>query len=426
MRLFRLRESLRSSLWFVPALGVGVAIVLATGLVTLDHWLAGTDTKFLLGFTGSAEASRNILSVIASSMMTLTALVFTILIVVLQLTSTQFSPRVLRTFVRDRDSQVTLAIFVGTFTYTMLVLRAVRSPVEEDPEFVPALAVSGAFALVLLSLGVFVAYINHIAQAIRVINIITAVGDETRQAVDRLYPASEEEPGAEEPISLPQGRPTRVIPSPRPGVVVAYDADRLVAAARRSACLLVLVPAVGDFLPGGGPLLHAYGGGQDLGDVKRFVDLEEERTMSQDVAFGFRQLVDIAERGLSPAINDPTTAVQVLDQLHDFLRRLVGRPFPSGAYHDREGNLRLVVPSMSWEGYVTLACDEIRHYGEGSVQVARRMRAMLEDLLEVAPIERVPPIERQLKLLEALVDRGFPDLEDRRTADDPDQQGLGS
>lgn len=425
MRLFRLRESLRSNLWFVPALGVMVAIVLATSLVTLDRRLAGTQTKVLFGFTGSAEASRNILSVIASSMLALTALVFSILIVVLQLTSSQFSPRVLRTFVRDRDSQFTLATFVGTFTYAMLVLRAIRSPVE-GPEFVPALAVSGAFGLVLLSVGVFVAYINHIAQSIRVINIITSVGDETRRAIDHLYPASEDEPRAEEPIFLPQGRPTRVIPSPGPGVVIAYDADELVEAARRAGGLLVLVPAVGDFVPEGAPLLHAYGDDQDLGEVRHFVDLDVERTMSQDVAFGFRQLVDIAERGLSAAINDPTTAVQVLDQLHDFLRRLVGRPFPSGAYHDREGNRRLVVPSMSWEGYVTLACDEIRHYGEGSVQVARRMRAMLEDLLEVAPPERVSAIERQLKLLDALVDRGFPDLEDRRSADDPDQQGLGS
>jgi uncharacterized membrane protein len=425
MRLLRLRESLRSNLWFVPTVGVVVAIVLAIGLVALDRWLVSTDGKALFGFTGSAEASRNILSVIASSMLTLTALVFTILIVVLQLTSTQFSPRVLRTFVRDRASQYTLATFVGTFTYTMLVLRSIRAPLDE-PEFVPALAVTGAFGLVLLSLGTFVAYINHIAQSIRVINIITSVGNETRRVMDHLYPASNDEPPAEEPVSLPQGRPTCVVPSSGSGVVVTYDAERLVEAARHADCLLVLVPAVGDFVPGGAPLLHAYGGGQDLGDLWHFVDLARERTMSQDVAFGFRQLVDIAERALSPSINDPTTAVQVLDQLHDFLRRLATRPFPSGAHQDEEGKTRLVVPSMSWEGYLSLACDEIRHYGEGSVQVARRMRAMLEDLREIAPPERVPPLERQLKLLGALVDRGFPDREDRRTADEPDQQGLGS
>ena len=425
MRLLRLRESLRSNLWFVPTVGVVVAIVLAVGLVALDHWLVSTDGKALFGFTGSAEASRTILSVIASSMLTLTALVFTILIVVLQLTSTQFSPRVLRTFVRDRASQYTLATFVGTFTYTMLVLRSVRAPMGE-PEFVPALAVTGAFGLVLLSLGAFVAYINHIAQSIRVINIITSVGNETRRVMDHLYPASQDEPPAEESITIPQGRPSCVIPSSRSGVVVTYDAERLVEAARHADCLLVLVPGVGDFVPGGAPLLHAYGGGQDLGDLRRFVDLDRERTMSQDVAFGFRQLVDIAERALSPSINDPTTAVQVLDQLHDFLRRLAARSFPSGAHRDEEGKTRLVVRSMSWEGYVSLACDEIRHYGEGSVQVARRMRAMLEDLSEIAPPERVAPLERQLKLLETLVDRGFPDREDRRTADEPDQQGLGS
>jgi uncharacterized membrane protein len=406
MRLLRLRESLRSNLWFVPTVGVVVAIVLAVGLVALDRWLASTDGKALFGFTGSAEASRTILSV-------------------LQLTSTQFSPRVLRTFVRDRASQYTLATFVGTFTYTMLVLRSVRAPMGE-PEFVPALAVTGAFGLVLLSLGAFVAYINHIAQSIRVINIITSVGNETRRVMDHLYPASQDEPLAEEPISLPQGPPTCVVLSSGSGVVVTYDAERLVEAARHADCLLVLVPAVGDFVPGGAPLLHAYGGGQDLGDLRHFVDLDRERTMSQDVAFGFRQLVDIAERALSPSINDPTTAVQVLDQLHDFLRRLATRPFPSGAHQDEEGKTRLVVRSMSWEDYVSLTCDEIRHYGEGSVQVARRMRAMLEDLSEIAPPERVAPLERQLKLLGTLVDRGFPDQEDRRTADEPDQQGLGS
>jgi len=287
MRLLRLRESLRSNLWFVPTVGVVVAIVLAVGLVALDRWLVSTDGKDLFGFTGSAEASRTILSVIASSMLTLTALVFTILIVALQLTSTQFSPRVLRTFVRDRASQYTLATFVGTFTYTMLVLRSIRAPVG-GPEFVPALAVTGAFGLVLLSLGAFVAYINHMAQSIRVINIITSVGNETRRVMDHLYPASQDEPPAEDSITLPQGRPSCVIPSSRSGVVVTYDAELLVEAARNADCLLVLVPGVGDFVPGGAPLLHAYGGGQDLGDLRRFVDLDRERTMSQDVAFGFR------------------------------------------------------------------------------------------------------------------------------------------
>ena len=148
--------------------------------------------------------------------------------------------------------------------------------------------------------------------------------------------------------------------------------------------------------------------------------------MHQDVGFGFRQLVDIAERALSPAINDPTTAVQCLDHLHDFLRRLVTRTFPSGSYLDGDGELRLVVPSARWEDYVSLAFDEVRQYGESSLQVSRRLHATIGDLLSIAPDERRAPLEDELRLLYESVGRSFPDPEDRRIAEQPDAQGIGS
>ena len=147
--------------------------------------------------------------------------------------------------------------------------------------------------------------------------------------------------------------------------------------------------------------------------------------MQQDPPFGFRQLVDIAERGLSPAVNDPTTAVQVLDELHDLLRRLVALPFPTGQRTDEDGKLRLAFPVTEWESYVRLAVDEIRQYGADSIQVTRRLKAMLGDLAAVAPPHRVGVIRMELDLVDANA-RRWPEEADRRAAAEPDPQGLGS
>lgn len=420
IRTLRWRERLRAGFWVVPAVFVLGALALSTVTIWLDeHWIDEVPG----GFSGGPDNARDVLSTISSSMITFTALVFSITIVVLQLTSSQFSPRVLRTFLRDRSTQVSLGVFVATFTYSLLVLRAVRS--DEDA-FVPSLSVALAFAFVLVSLAVFVHYIHHIARAIQVSSIIASVAAETRATIDRMHPDGAAHIGA----ARPDRPPTRTIASPHePGVVLGYDDDGLIALARQARCALVLIPAVGDFVPEGAPLFHVHGdadGRLDDGAVAACVALGRERTMNQDVAFGFRQLVDIAERALSPAINDPTTAVQCLDHLHDFLRRLVVREFPTGCYLDPDGELRLAVPAARWDDYVSLAFDEVRQYGHSSVQVARRLRATVDDLLTIAPLERRRALEREQRLLQLSVARSFPDLEDQQTAEHPDTQGLGS
>lgn len=189
--------------------------------------------------------------------------------------------------------------------------------------------------------------------------------------------------------------------------------------------MLEIVPAVGDFVPQGGRLILSYGERPIDLTITRHVGLGQERTMEQDPAFGFRQLVDIAQKALSPAINDPTTAVQCVDAMHDLLRRLVSCPFPTGQRCDATGALRLLFPVVSWDAYVTLACLELRHYGGASIQVVRRLRAMLEDLRDLAPEDRLEPIERELKLLDAAVDRSWRDVEDRRAGAVADEQGVG-
>lgn len=418
MRIFYLREHLRGSLWFIPTLCVVFVIVLAEILTRIDR----DHPNAISFFEGGAESARGLLSTVSSSMITFTGLVFTITIVVLQLASQQFSPRVLRTFLRDRHSQFALGVFVATFTYALMILREVRSPSGNGEEFVPNISIAAAAVLVILSLALFVDYIHHIAQSIRVGTITSSIGDETRSAIADIY----DHEHTDEPVPLPSGVSVTTVTSPRSGVITSLDRDRLVSIARESDTVIEVVPAIGDYVPQGAPLLRIHGDGpMRHAPFTDCIALGMERTMQQDPAFGFRQLVDIAERGLSPAVNDPTTAVQCLDEMHDLLRRLATRAFPSGQRFDSERTLRLAFPVVSWEGYVSLACDEIRHYGRESIQIHRRMRSMIADLLTVAPEDRRAPLERQLELLDAAADRHLADEADRISARQGDEQGIG-
>jgi uncharacterized membrane protein len=391
VRLSQLRETVRSSLWLVPAVCVVAAIGLAILLTTIDQRLGRSSSPLV--FTGGPEAARTLLSTITSSMITFTGLVFSITVVVLQLTSSQFSPRVLRTFLDDRANQLALGVFTATFVYAMMVLRTVRSTFE-GAAFVPQLATTVAFALVLLSVGFFIFYIHHITNSIRAASIITGIAQETRAALDRQYPRDGGDPVPPRPASVP----TRTVPAPRAGVVVLVDERTLVRRAAEAGCVLALVPRVGDFVPTGAPLLEVLGEADGLDDerVCAAVRFGAERTLQQDAAFGFRQLADIADRALSPGVNDPTTALQVIDQLHDLLRRLATRRFPTGRLADDHGALRLLVPVVTWEGFLTVAVDELAQYARESHQVLRRVRSMLTDLRGVARPEHLAALDRRL------------------------------
>jgi uncharacterized membrane protein len=210
-------------------------------------------------------------------------------------------------------------------------------------------------------------------------------------------------------------------------VVLGCDIAGLVAEARRRDTRLELVPAIGDFVPTGAPLFRLETGVPvDEQRLRDAVALGWERTLTQDPMFAFRILVDIAIKALSPAINDPTSAIIAIDQLHALLRLVGGRRLDVGQYRDSGGSVRLSLERPAWEDYVSLAVDEIRHYGKDSVQVARRLRAMLEDLLAIVPDERRGAVHEELRLLARTVERAFPDVEDRNRASVADGQGLGS
>lgn len=408
LRAAQLRAYLRTSLWFIPTLCVFIGAAAAEVALRVDTTIDRDAGWFLFG--GGKESARAVVTTIATSMLTFTGLVFSVTMLVLQLASNQLSPRVMRTFLRDRANQFVLGIFIATFVYSLLVLRRITD-IADGETFVPALSVWLALVFVLISIGLFVYYIHHMAQAIRPTTVMANVGRELQENIQVLYPAPFAE-GASG-IDLPDGPPDSVVLSPGPsGVIVRIDEDELLEVAREQRAIIVLDHRVGDFVRAGAGLFQVYGPwNQEAGQkVVASVAFADEREMQQDALFGFRQLVDIAVRALSSGVNDPTTAVQVIDRLHAMLGELVHRDIPS-PYRNIDGELALILPRPGWSDYVAIACDEIRLAGGDQLQVQRRLRHMLLDLIEVAAEERRPPLREQMRLLEEAYEREFVEAE---------------
>jgi uncharacterized membrane protein len=334
--------------------------------------------------------------------------------VVVQLAMGQFSPRIVQRFLQDKPSQLAIGIFVGTFAHAMLTLREVKT---ENGGAVPGLAVVVAFFLVLVCIIVLVWYVNHIGRSLRVSALIELVGKDTRELIDKLYPDGA--PPTDDPA---------LIAAPRPGVITQLDRSALIKEAERADCVFKLKPSLGEFVPAGGTLFEVEGntGAVDQSAVTRAVTLDLERTLDEDMAYGLRLLVDIAERSLSDGpFQDPTTAVQAIDRLHDCLRKLVPRDFPDGKHRDNRGTLRLVVPEMDWDALVHLAFDEIRLVGAGSPQIARRLQAALKDLVSIVPSERQNVLREQLGLLAEGSEETTSNERDQERALKRDPKGLG-
>lgn len=383
------RYWLRDRFWAVPLAIALAAAGLALALTTLDLELFGSLPVL---FSGGPEGARALLAAIITSMISFTGLVFSITVVVLQLTSSQFSPRVLNTFLHDRFTQVALGVFVATFVFAFVVLRTVRGTAE-TANFVPTTAVTAAVVLVFVSVLVFLRYIHHITQAIRASTIVTRIAQETRALIVRRYPEDAEAPTA----GVPAIGPVHRVPTAAGGVVQSVDDDRLAEVAAEHRCSIRLVPAIGDFLPTGATLFEVTGQEPPDGeDLCAAVILNAERTLDQDVGSGLRRLVDIALRALSPSLNDPTTAVQVVDQLHDLLRCLATRPMPPRRRY-ADDVLLLTVPEARFGDLLALAVDEIARVGAEDPRIRSRLRRMLLDLGDVARPEHFPPIARTLR-----------------------------
>jgi uncharacterized membrane protein len=418
MALSRMLLQITSGLWFVPVLCVVGGALVSFGTIAVDR--AFNYQAIPSEFVGSPAAATAILQTIATSMVSLTALVLTITMVVVQLAMGQFSPRIVQRILQDKPSQFAIGLFVATFVHAILALSEVTIRPDGTGE-VPGVAVATAFVLVLASIAVLVIYVNHIGQSLRVSALVELVGKDTRKLLDRLYP----DKGAIEGPVDDAGQITR---STESGVIVKIGYEQLVEEATARACTLELIPALGTFVPADSLLFRVQGeaGGLDPATLQRALIMKKEPTLDEDVAYGIRLLVDIAQRSLADSpFQDPTTAVQAIDRLHDVLRQLVRRPFPDGRYRDTDGVVRLVVPTMTWEGYVHLAFDEIRMAGSGSPQVARRLRAALNDLRSLAPPDRAEAVEQQLHLLTRSTRAAIGDERELDIALGEDRQGFG-
>lgn len=419
MWLRKLRVTVGSSLWFVPVMCVLAGAAISFGTLALDRAFGyEAIPQALVGRPTSATA---ILTTIAVSMVSLATLVLTITMVVVQLAMGQFSPRIVQRILRDKPSQFAIGLFVATFVHAVLTIREVIDRGDGSGR-VPGIAVITSFVLVVASIAVLVIYVHHIGQSLRVSALIELVGNETRKLVDRSYP----DPGP--PLPTDTMAP-RLVEAQESGVVTMIATDVLVSEAARAGCVLELVPALGVFVPAGGPLLLVHGEPNDLDEdrIRGALSLKLEPTLDEDVAYGMRLLVDIAERSLSESpFQDPTTAVQAIDRLHDILRQLARRPFSDGRIHDEHGALRLLMKSMSWEDFVHLAFDEIRLAGAASPQVSRRLVAALTDLRNITLPSRVGVLDDQLELLRFGVENVMDDERDIRLALEPDREGLGA
>lgn len=365
---------------FVIALALGalgaVLSSLEERIPTLSAWVPTT----LFPSRQDPQVAQIILSVIATSIMTVVSIVFAMLLMTLTLASTQFSPRILISFVRDRGTQWTLGMLLGTFCYCMTALPAARSlPVP----FVPVLTVTGAMLLSLLSVGWLVFFINHISQAISVNHIVDRIARETEQVIDELMPHPR---GRFEPMDQapPPGADETPILNQSSGYIRFVDTERLLYLAKSWRIRIRVERGIGQFIPAGVPLLLVSREDRinpvRAAELLGAFDIGPTRTLQQDVEFGVIQIVDIALRAISPAVNDPSTAITCIDQLSRILIRWLGRAPPAPVLFDPPHVARVVVPWIGVEGMLDTALEQIRHYAVTDLPVSLRLLRAIRDI----------------------------------------------
>lgn len=422
-RRYALKSYVSGSMWLVPLFSVLIYLVLHRLVHAVGEWLVDRGwAHSAVSFLGlSVSGARSLLETVVT--MNLSFLVFTFgsLLVAIQVAGGQYTPRIIATtLLRDNAIRIVVGGFVLTLLFALRALTRIDDTVNQLDVFVVGL-------LGLLSVMVFLFLIDYAARLLRPVSLVARIGGFGIEVIESVYPATVGGPRSARPAT-PLPAPGRVVVHEgSAGVLLAVDLPGLVKMARAADGMVELVPQVGDFLAVGEPLFRLYGGAGAIADraLRAAVALGSERTLEQDPTFAFRILVDIALKALSAAINDPTTAVMAIDQLHRLLRMVGLRELRDEELRDEGGALRLIYVTPDWEDYVQLCCTEIRHCGAGSIQIARRMRSMLENIIRVLPEHRHAELRRELELLDRAVEASFAFPEDRALARTADSQGLG-
>jgi uncharacterized membrane protein len=413
--LFYIRDYLKSSLWVVPFVAIPLELAATRILHKLDGWLGWT---FLgLGVSGT----QAMLDAIITATLSFVVFTFGSLLVALQIASGQMTPRIIATIlVRDNVVRYTTGLFIFTLLFAISAANRIQLSVSQLVAFVAACLGVACF-------GAFLYLIDYASRLLRPISIVGLVGKAGLAVISGCYPELNTN------VTEPRGHrlrkgPVRIVSHEGASeIVLAVNVPDLISLAEKSNCVIELVPQVGDFVATDEPLFKLYGAADKLDErqLQSAVAFGPERTLEQDPTFAFRIIVDIALKALSAAINDPTTAVIATDQLHRLLRSVGRRNLRTEEIVGRSGELRVVCRTPNWEDFVHLSFTEIRLCGAQNIQIARRLRAMIENLIETLPDHRSPALLRELTLLDREVDGRFVHPEDRVLARVPDSQGLG-
>jgi uncharacterized membrane protein len=415
LQRYRVRHYIQNSIVVLPVLGIVAAVITALLLTSFEKKMGWQSSL-------SSDSVKTVIVTFAGAMLTFIVFLSSTLLVAVQLASGQLTPRIIAFVFRDPVTKGTLTIFSFTFTLSLAVLLRIDDTI---PVVATRIAVWGCVA----SLAAFFYLIDHVGKELRPSGVLKRIGTVGAEVIETVYPrllAQKPEPSLTS-LDFIDEDPVLVVASPKPGVVLAFDAKGLVSLATKADCLIELVPQVGDFVAACDPLVRVFHNGKELSadQVSHCVAVGQERTHEQDPALAFRIIVDIANKGLSPAINDPTTAVLALDQIHHLLRRVGKRRLDEGVIRDENGKARLVYRTPDWEDFVQLAITEIRQFGGPSIQVVRRLRAMLENLIEILPKERTDLLRQELRLLQRTAERYFHEPEELALAASGDSQGMG-
>ena len=407
----------RSS-WVIPATYAAFAMAIGIALPRLESRL-----PFDLSSDISSASAIAIYSAVATGTMTLLAIVFSLTFVMVQFSATMYSPRLVLWLSENPLISHALGINAGAFLYSLCAIAWVdRSNVQG----VPVTGTAVAMVWLLASIGAFIALIKRIA-ALQVNRMLAFTGDQGRKVIATLYASDRPSSEDGQDISVDRTPSQLVVHHGRPRVVQAIDASTLVKLARASNVRIDVAVAVGDTVMESTPLVRVHGGGPAIAEraLTSAIHVGDQRTFEQDPQYAIRLLVDIAIRALSPAINDPTTAVQALDEIGDLLLRLGRTSLATAPLRDAAGVVRVTIPLPTWDDFLRLAFDEICAYGSSSIQVMRRMNALLGELVRALPEPRRAALGYWQHRIEGSINRSFIDLDARRDALVRDPQGLG-
>jgi uncharacterized membrane protein len=415
-RLYRTISYLKSALWTVPFIAILLVLAISPALRLLDNWLGWRISG--LGPAGATSLYQTVIT------LALSFVVFTFgsLLVAIQVAGGQLTPRIIATtLLRDNVVRYSVGLFMFALVFAIMALNRVERTVNEIVPLVCA-------GLGLACMASFLFLIDYAARLLRPVTILARVGDGGLSVINAVYPEPVHDAAdvVDTPFVPPAGSPI-VYHQGHSEIVLAVEIAALVRAARQAGGVIECLFEVGDFVAGDEPLFALHGGAARINPtmLRATVAFGPERTMEQDPMFSFRILVDIALKALSPAINDPTTAVLALDQIHRLLRVVGKRQLRGFTIRDARGERRVILRTPNWEDFVHVACVEIASCGANSVQIARRLRALIENLLDSLPHHRHPALLQQRDRLDRMIESLYPIPEDLALARMSDPQGLG-